>query len=404
MKKILSLLLILLGISGLIANSHAPTAQAQGDGLALGKIIYLVDSGLTGEFGYPAGDLFSIAPGEAAPVQQTAWGYNYSPVLSTNGQYVAYLSVASFMVDLMNAGEYTAGTNGSDPANIWLWELATGEFTRIADQPATADEWTEGVFRSRPAWSPDGTQLAWVEFFLDGSSPSQLVVYDVPTGTLDTWATEISSGFQDVIFYVPDQLGWGNALAWTTITFGLGPDGSKGGWVVDLFDLNGFRRRDEIVYVDDATLSLASVQWVLHNGAWVVGLRFDGDLWQILDPVTGARQQLVNPPALEALSGNSIRLIPVGEQWSAEWTTGGTPFLSDPLEEYNIALSPDGLQVALATGPDLFLWEDGGMGSRLLTADNDIEAVVWGPMQWNTDGQATPGVLPPQLIITPSGG
>jgi hypothetical protein len=44
------------------------------------------------------------------------------------------------------------------------------------------------------------------------------------------------------------------------------------------------------------------------------------------------------------------------------------------------------------------------VGSRLLTADNDIEAVVWGAMQWNTNGQATPVQISPVLIITPSGG
>jgi hypothetical protein len=118
------------------------------------------------------GDLWEVpAPGQ--PVQQlTHWGHNFNPVLSPDGQKVAYLSLPDAYVQ-------SGGGSGSPPTNVWVYNLTTSASVRVADQPAdTADptkQFHHWINRPTPAWSPDSTQLAWVEL----ASGSQLAIYDV---------------------------------------------------------------------------------------------------------------------------------------------------------------------------------------------------------------------------------
>jgi len=123
-------------------------------------IIFLID-----------GDLWEVsAPGQ--PVKQlTHWGYNFEPVLSPDGQQVAYLSEPAAYVQDKGSGW--------PPGNVWVLNLRTGKSVRVAGQPAdaggTIDQNHHFINRPMPAWSPDSTQLAWLEL----ASGYQLVTYDV---------------------------------------------------------------------------------------------------------------------------------------------------------------------------------------------------------------------------------
>jgi Tol biopolymer transport system component len=51
------------------------------------------------------------------------------------------------------------------PTNIWLWSLASGQATRIAQQPVNASFGTglpneTFIRRGTPVWSPDGLRLS----------------------------------------------------------------------------------------------------------------------------------------------------------------------------------------------------------------------------------------------------
>lgn len=385
MKKVLvgAALLILL-VAGLPV--HAQSSR----GIALGKIIYLKSNGLEEPYGQQLGDFYSYAPGDATAVQETTWGFNDKPILSPNGQFVAYLSVPQFMVELFAADDPNALMAGGIK-NVWLWNLATGDFTRIADQPTDATAFN-GIYRSQPAWSPDSTQLAWVEMAVTESAiTSQLMVYNLVDGTTQVALDGISIGFQDAGFYIPDTLQWGDSLLWAYFTFGLGEDGSQGGNVVDLINQGTLSNRFEINYMDNDPAFIRAY-WMQRNGTWVIGLQFEGNLWQILNPVTGERATMQTPPIL---------YTPAGQGYGLGYDDGGWYGFADSSfglgtgeSTVAAALAPDGNSIAIVhdDGAGILMTPD-GLGFIPDKDGNEatgLIAVVWSPMIWVANGNATP--------------
>ncbi len=386
MKKVLwGAALLLLLVAGI-------PAHAQSDGVALGKIIYLKSNGQNEPYGEFLGDLYSFSPDDTAAVRETTWGYNDIPILSPNGQYVAYLSLPQFMVELIAADDPNAMMAGGIK-NVWLWNLATGEFTRIATQPDGATAFN-GIYRSRPAWSPDSTELAWVEMQVTESSVhSQLVAYKIADGTTRLVMDSVSIGFQDAAFVVPDTLDWGPTLLWQYFTFGLGEDGSQGGALVELIDNTGVVATYEIQYLDAPGPAFLRSGWMQREGNWVIGLMFEDNSWQILNPTTGERAILQNPPVQQIPSRQGRGL---GYHDQNGWYDSSDPNfgLGAGASTVSAAISPDGNSVAL-----VFADGYGGLtmpdGVGFIPDDFGVEAtgllhVIWSPMIWTANGAASP--------------
>lgn len=105
------------------------------------------------------GDIFAYSP--VGLKNLTSYGYNARPVLSPDGKYIAYGSIAQVYLD-------EGGRSGAPSTNIWLMDTATGNAQRIADQPAdnraTGDNRVRPfIARSDPVWSPDSSTIAWLE-------------------------------------------------------------------------------------------------------------------------------------------------------------------------------------------------------------------------------------------------
>ena len=125
------------------------------------------------------GDLWSVSAPGVAPVQMTNWRYNYSPVLSPDGDYVAFLSTPTAVVNDIAAN---GARSGVTPANVWIMHTFYGYAVRVADQPTGASYDKGGfIMRPTPAWSPDSKHLAWLELsgYDSGKPAYQLVAYDV---------------------------------------------------------------------------------------------------------------------------------------------------------------------------------------------------------------------------------
>lgn len=97
-------------------------------------------------------------------------------VMSPDQQYAAYTVGTSAFDEEIEAEGPAGGL--VIPADIYLIDTTTGETIQIAGQPEGATL-AEGIRRSAPVWSPDGTRLAWVE----GTEDATLVIYDLAAGS-----------------------------------------------------------------------------------------------------------------------------------------------------------------------------------------------------------------------------
>jgi Tol biopolymer transport system component len=68
---------------------------------------------------------------------------------------------------------YARGTSGN-------FEIHIAELTEVAD--TTITDTSDNFSSDRPAWSPDGTKIAWEENAKSGNTNVDIVVYDVATG------------------------------------------------------------------------------------------------------------------------------------------------------------------------------------------------------------------------------
>jgi hypothetical protein len=69
--------------------------------------------------------------------RRTTWTQNFPPVISPNGAWIAYKSVAKVAIDAIAAFGHPGG-GGELPATIWLLNVATNDAIRIGDQPLNA--------------------------------------------------------------------------------------------------------------------------------------------------------------------------------------------------------------------------------------------------------------------------
>ncbi|MCA9914789.1 MAG: PD40 domain-containing protein, partial [Anaerolineae bacterium] len=152
-------------------------------------------------FAFHEGDLWAWMPGES-PEQLTTWGYNGGPIISPDGSQIAYRSVASEAVAEIEGAGQGITYAGDAPSNIYIMQVSTRNFERIAAQSAIR------VFRSSPVWSPDGTRLAWSEMRGDYLPSADVVIYDTRDGSTRTVAS-IEMGYGDGGLVMP-ILQWGD--------------------------------------------------------------------------------------------------------------------------------------------------------------------------------------------------
>ena len=124
---------------------------------------------LTGQKG-SLGDIYTWDIASQSLKQLTSWGYNSAPRVSPDGKWLAYRSMSQAAVSAMTQG---LAMNVYRYANIWLLNPYTEEAIRIADQPQNATVASgDLISRQEPAWSPDGTSVAWIENDVHGERVS----------------------------------------------------------------------------------------------------------------------------------------------------------------------------------------------------------------------------------------
>lgn len=345
------------------------------------------------------GDLWAWSP-SGITERLTEWEFNGGPILSPDGRRIAYVSYASESVEQF-------GIQGLPiiAQNIWIMDIASRNFDRIADQSASPGN----ILRGAPSWSPDGTEIAWAEAQLTPIDISEvrLKIYNMNTGATRTLTDPMDLGFQDGGGIFLPAVKWGTGgIARLVYTFVDGSDVMN--ILLELFDpATGTKREFTIGDVSSQANQVNSIHWVNGQLAVVDGL---GN-WNIFDPSTGSRVQPASQPVLS--NGSSTILTPVtittsGNlqwQWQATTADGTTTalFTSFTTAAYDVAISPDGGQVAWIDGDTVNVWTAATRSTQpILSGQSDnyggvppFPSVVWSVMQWTTNPDSIIPISPP---------
>ncbi|MCL4254910.1 MAG: hypothetical protein KJ043_14190 [Anaerolineae bacterium] len=386
MKRILligALLTLLVGM-----NRPAP-AQAQPMNMPLVMLI--------------SGDLWTWNPQTESLVQLTTWGYNFKPVVSPTGDWVAYKSWATITVDALNQND--GFMNPGEPAgNIWLIDPLTADALRIADQPADASFDNQNVpdkfvARSNPVWSSDGTEVAWTEFWFPEYA-SNLVIYNLASQTTRVINNNLPTGYEQ---YGPVDVAWG-ALGFVYQIYSYNADIENFVEEYYFYDVNG--RNYNTVVIPSGELPQQDVFWFtgtefinsMENGIAIVN---SGELPKLMNPQTGNVVDfmglLVGYSAWQSLTqGNYVSFdgyvdtdnYVYGINWAAQSSDGR--FLGEigrTLSYYDtmskMAISPDGMSVAyIADDTSVLVWQG---GRTIQLPVSNVEFIAWAPVLWTTN-------------------
>lgn len=348
------------------------------------------------------GDLWEWSP-NGTTQRLTEWNYNGGPILSPDGRRVAYLSWSSETVEQF----YRPGIP-STAENIWVYDLATADFDRIADQSANPGNMLRGV----PSWSPDGTEIAWAEAetFPTRIGDLRLRIYNLTTRSTRTLSQSMSLGFQDGGQVFLPQVTWGTGgIARLVYTMVEGRDVMN--ILLELYDPNtGTKREFNIGDVGALSNQVRSLHWVNGQLALVNG---EGE-WFAVDLATGNRVPLAMQPVLANGSGTRLTPVPTTASGNLQWqwqvttsdgTTSSLGYTSFNTGAFDVAIAPDGQRVAWVEGNMVNVWNAATRTSQpILTGSPQnygappYPSVAWSVMEWTTDPALVVPIPPPDNV------
>lgn len=349
--------------------------------------------------------------------QLTFWGYNDPPVLSPDGQWLAYTSTAQFAVEASAANPELAF--GDLPTNVWLWHTPTGESRRIADHPVDASLGPDGVrfYRRQPAWAPDGRFLAWAE--LRSNIGWQLVLYDTATDLSQTIA-DLPPTFADAGFLGNIPVAWSSDGYIAASIFGFEEEVGGLAMRINIYGRDGTLHFSRVLPEFAAGDTPREWLWVNHNGRQKIAVLYGASgTWYLLDPQVGTmaggpeKAVMYSAQAVGATWGVSPTLSNGGYNW---WVIGpqGLPQQPENFPAVDVsfpslartALGPDGMSIARLTDA-LYIWRGDRVtrveGTEAAAAD-PRGAVLWAPAVWWMMPAGIPSGTPvgPSATITPA--
>ncbi|MEO8609064.1 MAG: hypothetical protein ABI690_14335 [Chloroflexota bacterium] len=333
------------------------------------------------------GDLWAWDGADQPMAQLTGWGMNAEPILSPDGTRVAYKSVASIFVDWLQTVEGSGGF--TPPENIWILDLPSRQTFRVADQPADA-VWNgpvepgKYVLRTQSVWSPDGQQLAWVEFLAalipitndTRTDTAQIIVYDLVSQTtrlIDSFPVSNRLARSGLF-----TLNWGEA---GIVLNRLINDQAVTALEIRIYDLSGS------VITEIHSERLTPDQWIQYQEqAYLFDQRGNFDQW--LNWHTGEAEAMPGSPEMYSLTApDGASLFASGDTWSLALPDQPPVDLGEDIRPFGI--SRDGQSAVYgrwelnpATGYFAYTVLVQSQGQLIEIGRYQNVQPVWGPTGW----------------------
>lgn len=312
-----------------------------------------------------AGDLFAWKVGDETPTRLTYRGDVGPAVVSPDGSRAVFQT---------NAGSQTY-------REIWQVDLNTFETIPLIELAETGVE----AERVSPTWSPDGSQIAFLE--LTPAGEQRLVVYTLGTDTyqvivsalpspntvFDMWAVWSEQGIA-VVYSLPDS----------------------GGHEVRIYQPDG-------TLVSSATFSEAEIKslftviWVsTPDGPIMLDLIHDGGS-ALVDPATGDKTNYEGDLWIYAKTTGaaSVSARWAGGRWYAHQQDGREDPLGFALSEFRM-FAPSGQEFAYSQYGKVLIWRDGQVMQVPPTGleySGEMPFVAWKSVQF---GLGESRMTPPQ--------
>ncbi len=358
----------------------------------------------------PRADLYSMKPGDDAPIQETISGWIRAPILSPNGRYLAYLAYPPLIAAALERGVDVYSDYfccGPYPTELHLIDLTKphDDPTRITQitEPLTVNEITTDLspyrFNSDPVWSPDGTRFAWVESF----DHRRLLMYDTRTGEIQTITSTVYSGYGDGSDWSVERMeGWGGGIAHTYTRPEIHAAEIDGSWgvMLEIFSETGDVFSHAITYLTSQTDEFDYwLTWVEYGGEWRVLLYYTESGFVLFDPVTTTFEALDDLPVFESINGGGwhgvIQPDPaplnprLGNQ-RVEWHVNGVALEHQPPDTLEFTtFDPAGVPLFITEDTGMLVYWDAGTITPVFP-ETSVGAAEWVPGVWRVTGETTP--------------
>jgi hypothetical protein len=320
----------------------------------------------------------------------TKTGCTYGLKMSPSGAQVAFLTAPSFSCG-EDAREQGYGYLLGAAWNIEILDLSTGERREIAGQPAgvALPDVHGAVQRSEPAWSPDGTALAWTEQDYPTSNVARLMTSNLLTGVTQTLDAALPLMTMSETG-LPVFLTWGEP---GIVVFTNGP--MNGAETLRVYnpvngELHNVRLPEDVV---ENWYPQAEMIWVSDQTGELLLIQAETPVWYIVDVddqvIDGLGNYLVQSSVNTA--SNSMQVIwnpyAFGDQvlWRLVDSTGDEVFSWVRAPENttsNLLVAPTGDSAVYQVGNSLTFWREGTPTELDLPEDLILRDVGWGVQHW----------------------